>query len=120
MFQSSLTTKVLKNFFLIYLTFYFLKSSVYYKNVYCKNHSRLKSNIVQLIDKPFHVPLYKKNLSKKEIDKYYFDFINSEEYDFVENKGFYYKKKCYLTNKALIAKENINKLKIKKSTIIMI
>lgn len=95
-------------------------SPVYYKNVYCKNHSRLKSNIVQLIDKPFHVPLYKKNLSKKEIDKYYFDFINSEEYDFVENKGFYYKKECYLTNKALIDKENINKLKIKKSTIIMI
>ena len=95
-------------------------SPVYYKNVYCKNHSKLKSNIVQLIDKPFNVPLYKKNLSKKEIDKYYFDFINSEEYDFVENKGFYYKKECYLTNKSLIDKENINKLKIKKSTIIMI
>ena len=90
-------------------------SPIYHKTNFCKTHSKEK-----YIIKPFFVPLFKDNLSQNKINKYYKDYINSQEYDYIENKGFYYKKECYLAIKSSIdnAKEKMNK--IKKSTIIMI
>ena len=73
-------------------------SPIYYKNVYCKNHSKLKYNKDTDIVKSYYVPLYKNNLPKCEINNLYKDYIDSNEYNFVENKGFYYKKECCMAN----------------------
>jgi hypothetical protein len=96
-------------------------SPVYYKNVYCKNHSKLKCNKDNIIIKPYFVPLCS-NFSKNEINTYYDNFVNSTEYNFIENKGFYYKKECHLTKKTIMdeAKEKMKNLKIKKPNVILI
>jgi len=77
------------------------KSPVYYKNVFCKNHSKLKCNKNNSIIKPYYIPLYKDGLSKDELNKFYKDFVNSQEYVLIENTGFYIKKECYLAKKAI-------------------
>jgi len=72
-------------------------SPVYYKKVYCKNHSKLKFNKDNIIIKPYYIPLIKPNLSQDKVEEYYKDFMKSSEYYYIENKGFYYKKELYLS-----------------------
>lgn len=81
-------------------------SPVYYKNVYCKNHSKLKCN-ENIIIKPYFVPLFNKNSSQNEIDTYYGNFVNSTEYNFVENKGFYYNEKLKKKKPKITIKKKI-------------
>ena len=90
----------------------------YQKKYFCKHHSKLKCNDTIII-KPYYVPLFNENLSQDDVNKYYKDFIVSNEYDYVENKGFYYKKECYLAKKAIVDKAKEKMLQI-KNTIIMI
>lgn len=73
----------------------------YQQKYFCNYHSKLKSNKNHITPKPYFVPLFNENLSQGEINKYYKDFIVSHEYDYVENKGFYYNKECHSAKKTI-------------------